>query len=89
MAGEVGWELYHKNEHTVKLYEALLTAGQEYGIADFGSYALNTLRLQKGIRAWGTEVCVYFFKENFILVCGPKYNGILVPVRTSFGLRRP
>ena len=55
-AGELGWELFHKKEHTAELYEALLTAGEDHGIGDFGTYALNSLRLEKGFRAWGFEV---------------------------------
>jgi len=55
-SGELGWELFHKKEHTSKLYEALLTAGGNYGIGDFGTYALNALRLEKGFRSWGFEV---------------------------------
>ena len=54
--GELGWELYHKNEHTAELYEALLKAGEEFNIGDFGTYALTSLRIEKGFRAWGQEV---------------------------------
>jgi len=54
--GELGWELFHKKEHTAELYEALLTAGEDHGIGDFGTYALNSLRLEKGFRAWGFEM---------------------------------
>ncbi|GBO15176.1 Dimethylglycine dehydrogenase, mitochondrial, partial [Araneus ventricosus] len=53
--GELGWELYHPAQHTLALYEALLTAGQESGIGDFGTYALNALRIEKGFRMWGAE----------------------------------
>ena len=54
--GELGWELYHRNEHTAELYEALLKAGEEFGIGDFGTYAMTSLRIEKGFRAWGLEV---------------------------------
>lgn len=56
LTGELGWELFHKKEHTADLYEALLSAGEEHGIGDFGTYALNSLRLEKGIRMWGFEM---------------------------------
>ena len=56
MLGELGWELYHKNEYTAELYEALLKAGEEFGIGDFGTYAMTSLRIEKGFRAWGLEV---------------------------------
>ena len=60
LVGELGWELFHKKEHTADLYEALLTAGEDNGIVDFGTYALNSLRLEKGFRAWGFEVFIFF-----------------------------
>ncbi|GFQ81700.1 dimethylglycine dehydrogenase, mitochondrial [Trichonephila clavata] len=54
--GELGWELYHSAQHTDALYKALLDAGAEFEIGDFGTYALNTLRLEKGFRMWGAEM---------------------------------
>ncbi|GFT61500.1 hypothetical protein TNCV_4271871 [Trichonephila clavipes] len=41
--GELGWELYHSAKHTDALYKALLDAGGEFEIGDFGTYALNIL----------------------------------------------
>ena len=38
------------------VYTALMDAGTEYEIGNFGTYALNSLRLEKGFRAWGAEV---------------------------------
>ena len=43
-------------EHSVKVYEALIEAGQEFGIGDFGIYAMNVMRLEHGFRMWGAEV---------------------------------
>uniref|UniRef100_UPI00358E3FF8 dimethylglycine dehydrogenase, mitochondrial n=1 Tax=Myxine glutinosa TaxID=7769 RepID=UPI00358E3FF8 len=54
--GELGWELYHSDVDTLPLYMALMEAGKQYRIGDFGTYALNTLRLEKGFRAWGAEM---------------------------------
>uniref|UniRef100_A0A8C3UGQ2 Dimethylglycine dehydrogenase n=1 Tax=Catharus ustulatus TaxID=91951 RepID=A0A8C3UGQ2_CATUS len=54
--GELGWELYHRKEDSLPLYSAIMEAGQKEGIDDFGTYALNTLRLEKGFRAWGAEM---------------------------------
>ncbi|XP_072038740.1 dimethylglycine dehydrogenase, mitochondrial-like [Amphiura filiformis] len=64
--GELGWELYHAKSDSAKLYTALLEAGQEYGIGDFGLYVMNTLRQEKGFRAWGQEMLV----DNDPLVAG-------------------
>ena len=58
-SGELGWEFYVKNEETVKLYQGLLEAGQEFGIDHVGSHAVNSMRLEKGFRLWGAEVSVF------------------------------
>ncbi|XP_033634961.1 dimethylglycine dehydrogenase, mitochondrial-like [Asterias rubens] len=54
--GELGWEFYHSSEDTAKLYDALLEAGKPFGVSDFGTYALNTMRIEKGFRMWGQEM---------------------------------
>ncbi|XP_019615796.1 PREDICTED: dimethylglycine dehydrogenase, mitochondrial-like, partial [Branchiostoma belcheri] len=58
LQGELGWELYHAREDTARLYEALMSAGQEFGLGDFGTYAMGSLRLEKGFRGWGAEMTV-------------------------------
>ena len=54
--GELGWELYVPVEFAVGVYETLMQAGQAFGIANAGYYAVDTLRLEKGYRAWGREL---------------------------------
>ena len=54
--GELGWELHAKMHDMEALYEALWQAGEEYGIANFGLYAVNSLRIEKGYRGWGAEL---------------------------------
>ena len=59
--GELGWELYTPAEDLPIVYEALLDAGAADGddvFGDFGTYAMNSLRLEKGFRAWGAEMNV-------------------------------
>ncbi|XP_064474699.1 dimethylglycine dehydrogenase, mitochondrial-like isoform X2 [Ornithodoros turicata] len=56
--GELGWELYHDRKDTSKLYNALLEAGAPFHIGDFGTYALNSLRIEKGFRLWGADMTV-------------------------------
>jgi len=51
-AGELGWEIHSKIEDTVNVYDTLYEAGQKHGLKPFGMYALNSLRLEKGYRAW-------------------------------------
>ncbi|MCE8529375.1 FAD-dependent oxidoreductase [Ruegeria pomeroyi] len=47
-AGELGWEVHALNEHMPAIYDAILGAGAK----PFGMWALNSLRLEKGYRAW-------------------------------------
>ena len=54
-------------ERTIDVYNALFEAGKDYGIDDFGTYALNSMRMEKGFRAWGAEVG-YDFLYNLHLV---------------------
>ena len=55
-AGELGWELHHPMDRMEGLYDALMEAGEEFGIANFGVYALNSLRMEKCYRGWGSEL---------------------------------
>ena len=54
--GELGWELHPAMDDLAKLYDAVWAAGQEYGIANYGLYAVNTMRMEKGYKAWGSEL---------------------------------
>jgi glycine cleavage system aminomethyltransferase T/glycine/D-amino acid oxidase-like deaminating enzyme len=54
--GELGWELYLPAEFAVGVYEDLMTAGQRLGVANAGYYALESMRLEKGYRAFGREL---------------------------------
>ena len=59
--GELGWELHVPVEFALSVYEALLVAGREHGIVNAGYRAIESLRLEKGYRAWGADI-------------GPDYN---------------
>src|SRR6185437_5757846 len=50
--GELGWELHAPMEHLAATYARLWEAGEEHGIRDFGMYAMDSLRLEKGYRGW-------------------------------------
>jgi sarcosine dehydrogenase len=54
--GELGWELYVPVEFVADVYDALHAAGGDLGLADAGYYAIESLRLEKGYRAWGREL---------------------------------
>ena len=54
--GELGWELHPAMDDLAALYDAVWAAGQDYGIANYGLYAVNTMRMEKGYKAWGSEL---------------------------------
>ena len=54
--GELGWELHCPMAQLAELYDALWAAGQAFGLADFGVYAVNSLRIEKAYKGWGAEL---------------------------------
>jgi dimethylglycine dehydrogenase len=54
--GELGWELHPAMGDLAALYSAVWQAGAEFGIANYGLYALNSMRVEKGYKAWGSEL---------------------------------
>lgn len=54
--GELGWELHVPIQSLESLYDSIFAVGQESGLADFGLYALDSMRLEKAYRGWGTEL---------------------------------
>ena len=54
--GELGWELYVPAEYAGGVYDALMQAGADLGVRNAGYYAIESLRLEKGYRAWGREL---------------------------------
>ncbi|MEO8363038.1 MAG: FAD-dependent oxidoreductase [Ilumatobacteraceae bacterium] len=77
--GELGWELYGPTESGSVLWETLIDAGKPHQLVACGYKAIESLRLEKGYRAWGGEInsettpweaglgfAVALGKENFI-----------------------
>ncbi len=77
--GELGWELYIPNERAILIWDALVNAGQEFGIEVGGYKVLDSLRLEKGYRYYTADVtqletpyeaglgfCVDLNKEDFV-----------------------
>jgi 4-methylaminobutanoate oxidase (formaldehyde-forming) len=56
-AGELGYELVTARESARRVWDAVVTAGREFGIEAVGYYALNTLRLEKCFYYWGDDIC--------------------------------
>ncbi|MHC0433103.1 GcvT family protein [Streptomyces sp. O3] len=54
--GELGWELYTSADLGLRLWDTLWAAGQPLGVVAAGRSAFNSLRLEKGYRAWGHDM---------------------------------
>ncbi|MFD2857531.1 FAD-dependent oxidoreductase [Seohaeicola zhoushanensis] len=54
--GELGWELHLPVEYALTVYEALHKAGAPLGLKNAGYRAIETLRLEKGYRAWAGDI---------------------------------
>ena len=54
--GELGWEIHAPVGAAPAIYDALMEAGRAYGIANAGYRAIESLRLEKGYLAWGSDL---------------------------------
>ncbi len=54
--GELGWELHAPIEATGDVFDALMEAGGTHGVRPVGYRALESLRLEKGYRAWSSDI---------------------------------
>ncbi|WP_439141611.1 FAD-dependent oxidoreductase [Planktotalea sp.] len=52
-AGELGWEFHMPNAACLEVYNALWAAGEAHNIADYGSFAMNVMRMEKGFKGAG------------------------------------
>ena len=54
--GELGWEIYCATEYGARLWDTLVAAGEPHGLVPGGYRAIDALRLEKGYRAWGSDL---------------------------------
>jgi 4-methylaminobutanoate oxidase (formaldehyde-forming) len=54
--GELGWEIYCPSEYATVLWDSLMEAGRPHGLTPGGYKAIESLRLEKGYRVWGSDV---------------------------------
>ncbi len=54
--GELGWELYPAADDAVAVWDALLGAGVAFELRPAGYKAIESLRLEKGYLAWGSDI---------------------------------
>ena len=54
--GELGWELHMPINAIGDVFDAVMSAGSPIGLRPVGYRALESLRLEKGYRAWGSDI---------------------------------
>ncbi len=54
--GELGWELYIGDPDAVAVHDAIVDAGAGHGLRHAGFHAMNSLRLEAGMRHWGHDI---------------------------------
>jgi glycine cleavage system aminomethyltransferase T/glycine/D-amino acid oxidase-like deaminating enzyme len=54
--GELGWELHVPSDQAQHLYDQLITASGGLGLRHAGYHALNSLRIEKAYRFWGSDI---------------------------------
>ena len=57
--GELGWELHHPVEYQNHIFDALMEAGGDLGLAPFGIRAMDSMRFEKSYRM-GTELSIEY-----------------------------
>ncbi len=58
--GELGWELHHPIEYQNHIFDALMTAGAEFGLRPFGIRAMEAMRIEKSYRMVGQELSIEY-----------------------------
>ena len=79
-AGELGWEIHTKVEDTAVIFDAVWEAGQKHGLKPFGMEALDSLRIEKGYRAWKGDLSTDYTilqggLERFVDWAKPDFKG--------------
>ena len=54
--GALGWELHFPIEYAHHLFDAIFAAGKAHGIGMVGMRAMESLRMEKSYRMWGTDM---------------------------------
>jgi dimethylglycine dehydrogenase len=79
-AGELGWEVHSRVADTPAVYDAVMAAGKPLGLRPFGMFALNSLRVEKGYRAWKGDLSTDYTVlqgglERFVDWAKPDFRG--------------
>jgi dimethylglycine dehydrogenase len=78
--GALGWELHFPIEYAHHLFDALFEAGKEFGIGMAGMRAMESLRLEKSYRMWGSDMTRDYTPfeaglDRFVRIDKGEFNG--------------
>jgi dimethylglycine dehydrogenase len=78
--GELGWELHAAPADLAAIYAAICESGAAHGLADFGLYAMDAMRLEKGYRGWKSDLEIGFSPlsaslQRFVDLTKPAFVG--------------
>jgi dimethylglycine dehydrogenase len=79
-AGELGWEVHCPPDAAPAIWDALMREGEPKGLQPFGMFALDSLRLEKGYRAWKGDLSTDYTVlqaglERFVDWTKPDFKG--------------
>lgn len=79
-SGELAYEIHVPNNQLYAAYLALQAAGEQHHMTLFGSYAVESMRLEKGYRHWKADLITEFDPlecnlERFVLLDKPDFIG--------------
>ncbi|WP_210530144.1 GcvT family protein [Rubellimicrobium arenae] len=79
-AGELGWELHTRVGDTPAVWDAVMAAGEPLRLRPFGMWALDSLRIEKGYRAWKGDLSTDYSVlqgglERFVDWSKPRFRG--------------
>jgi dimethylglycine dehydrogenase len=79
--GELGWELHVSHNHLLTIYDAL----KKEGLADFGAYAMGSFRLERAVKAFGSDMTLdHLGVEAGISMANREFMGKTVKDPTRF-----
>ena len=84
--GSLGWELHFPVEYAHHLFDAILSSGKPHGIGLVGMRAMESLRLEKSYRMWGTDMTRDYTPfetglDRFVRMNKPEFIGKAALVR--------
>jgi dimethylglycine dehydrogenase len=79
-AGELGWEIHSLIADTPAILDAVWAEGRKHGLKPFGMFALDSLRVEKGYRAWKGDLSTDYTilqggLERFVKWDKPEFKG--------------